>query len=114
MNKMDKRKAYNRAKKRVAEERGFYTHATVYVVMNIIIFIFKIQIGDYVNSERYNDFLPWNVVSTPVLWGIGLLGHGLWTFRHKNGLGKLFNRSIFSKEWEEKKIEEFMNKNNEL
>jgi len=112
MNKMDKRKIYNRAKKRATEERSFYKHATVYVVMNIIIIIFKIQISDYVNNEEYDNYLSWNLVSTPVLWGLGLLGHGLWTFRNRNGLGKLFNRSVFSKEWEEKKIKELMSKTN--
>ncbi|WP_378184036.1 2TM domain-containing protein [Aquimarina sp. SS2-1] len=112
MNDFEKRKAYKIAEKKIQEERGFYTHLTVYVVMNIVIFIFKIQIGDYVNSEGYHNYLPWNLIITPILWGLGLIGHGLWTFRDNNGLGKIFNRSIFSKKWEEQKIKEFINKNN--
>ncbi|WP_298546392.1 2TM domain-containing protein [uncultured Aquimarina sp.] len=114
MNDFDKRKAYKKAKKRVKEERSFYGHATVYVVMNIIIFLFKIELGDYINDEGYNNYLPWNLISTPLLWGLGLLGHGLWTFREKNGLEKLLNQSIFSKKWEDKKIKEFMEEKNDI
>ncbi|WP_405207593.1 2TM domain-containing protein [Aquimarina sp. LLG6339-5] len=114
MSDNDKRNAYNSAKKRVKEERSFFSHVAVYVVMNIIIIIFKIKIGDYINSENYDNYLPWNLFSAPILWGIGLLAHGLWTFRGKNGLGKLFSKSIFGKEWEEQKIEEFMNKKNDI
>ncbi|WP_158596930.1 2TM domain-containing protein [Aquimarina sp. BL5] len=114
MNDFDKRKAYRKAKKRVKEERSFYGHATVFFVMNIIIFIFKIKVGDYVNSEDYNNFLTWNLISTPLLWGLGLLGHGLWTFREKNGLEKLLNQTIFSRKWEDKKIKEFMEEKNDI
>lgn len=114
MNDFDKRKAYKNAKKRVTEERAFYSHATVYVVMNIVIFIFKIELGDYIDDEGYNNYLIWNLIGTPIIWGLGLLGHGLWTFRDKNGLGKLFKRSIFSKNWEEKKIKEFMEEKNNI
>ncbi|WP_280935501.1 2TM domain-containing protein [Aquimarina sp. 2201CG14-23] len=114
MNNIDKRKAYKQARKRVIEERSFYSHATVYVIMNIVIFLFKIKVGDYVDNEEYNNYIFWNLISTPVLWGLGLLGHGLWTFREKNGLGKLFNKSIFSKKWEQRKIKEFMNENKDL
>lgn len=114
MNNQEKHIAYKKAEKRVKEERGFYKHAAVYLLMNVIIFIFKIKIGDYVNSENYESFLPWNLIITPLLWGIGLLGHGLWTFREKSGLDKLVNRSIYSKKWEEKKIKEIMNEVDEL
>ncbi|SEL41052.1 2TM domain-containing protein [Aquimarina amphilecti] len=114
MNDHDKIKAYKKAKKRIVEERSFYSHVAIYIVMNIVIFIFKIKIGDYVNDEGYDNYLPWNLITTPLLWGLGLLGHGLWTFREKNGLGKLFNKSIFSKKWENQKIKEFMDEQDNI
>ncbi len=114
MNDLDKVKVYKRAKKRMIEERSFYTHAAIYVVMNVVILFFKIELSDYLDSERYSNILVWNIISTPILWGLGLLGHGLWTFRDKNGLGKLFNRSVFSKKWEEQKIKELINENNDF
>lgn len=114
MNSTNKIRAYDKAKKRIAEEKGFYTHFIVYIVMNIIIVIFKIQLGEYVHNEGYNNYLFWNLLSTPLLWGLGLLGHNLWTFRKKNGIHKLFSKSVFGKKWEEQKINEFMNKNNEI
>ena len=111
MNDQQKRTAYNNARKRIDEERGFYTHLAAYIIMNIIIILFKIQIGISLDSTGYNNFLVWNVILTPILWGIGLLIHGLWVFRRTNGLKKIITLSFFSKEWEQKKINKFMDTN---
>ncbi|WP_299444038.1 2TM domain-containing protein [uncultured Aquimarina sp.] len=100
-------KRYKKAKKRVEEEQSFYTHLSVYIVVNIAIIIVILYFKDYI----YDGYLIPNLISSPLLWGIFLLGHGLLAFRGKNGLGKLFKKSIFSKKWEEKKIKELMNDN---
>ena len=39
-NKFIEQDRYERAKKRVKDIKGFYTHALVYVVINIMIFIY--------------------------------------------------------------------------
>ncbi len=109
MNNIKQIKAYKNAKKRISEERSFYAHCIVYIIMNVIIFSFKLKLGSYLNSEDYNEYLFWNILSTPFFWGIGLLGHGLWIFRETNGLQKLLARSVYSTEWEKRKIQEFMN-----
>ncbi|MDR2967338.1 MAG: 2TM domain-containing protein [Methanobacteriaceae archaeon] len=85
---------YKRAKKRLKEIKGFYIHLFVYIVINIFLFII-------------------NTVSTPgawwflfplLFWGIGLLFHFLRVF--------VFENKIFGKEWEEKKIKEYMDDEN--
>ncbi|KAA1244285.1 2TM domain-containing protein [Aquimarina sp. RZ0] len=105
MENLELQKRYSKAKKRVQEEQSFYTHLSVYIVINVAIIIVILQLKDYI----YDGYLIINLISSPVLWGVFLLGHGLWAFREKNGSGKLFSRSFFSKEWEDRKIEKIMN-----
>ena len=90
-----KEQAYVRAQKRVKELKGFYWHAFWYVAVNI--FIIAIVA---INSNNY-DFWNFGTFTTAFFWGIGLGFHALGVF------GK---NLIFSKNWEERKIKEYMNK----
>ena len=87
---------YERAEKRVKRIKGFYTHAIVYVVINIMLVIVKIQ-----NLDSRESFLQWQNFTTLFFWGIGLLAHGISIFTPNFMLGK---------DWEERKIKELMEK----
>jgi hypothetical protein len=88
---------YNLAYKRVKKIKGFYVHALVYVLVNLFI----IATSYNRNSFDSFDFFRWETFSTAFLWGIGLLVHGL----------SVFGRNIFfGQNWEERKIQEFMEK----
>jgi len=87
----DDQDRYRRARRRVREIRAFYLHLTVFVAVNILLHVI-------------------NFVATPTVywafwplfgWGIGLLAHGLATYRWMPFVGK---------EWEERKIRELMDK----
>jgi hypothetical protein len=84
--------AYRRARRRVREIRGFYVHVAVFVAVNILLHL----INFVATPKVYWAFWPL------VGWGIGLLAHGLATFRWMPFLGK---------DWEERKIRELMDKN---
>jgi len=85
---------YFRAEKRVKEIKGFYIHLIVYcLIISAIIFI----------NLRYTPqfHLFW---FSALGWGLGLFFHWLGIFGFQLiGLGK---------DWEDRKIKEFMNKNN--
>jgi len=84
---------YLRAKKKVDNLKGFYSNLVSYCL--IIPFLYFINV---MTSPGYYWF--WY----PMLgWGLGLCFHAFAVFNHKLGLGK---------DWEERKIKEFMNKNN--
>ena len=87
---------YQEAAKRVKKIKGFYTHLTVYIVVNIMIIIVNVQ-----NLDEGESFLKFKTFSTALFWGIGLAAHGLSVF-----LPSL----IMGKDWEEKKIKELMEK----
>ena len=88
---------YSLAYKRVKRIKGFYVHAMVYVLINIFIVY-----GNYFgNSIKDYDFWSWQTFSTALFWGIGLLAHGM----------SVFGRNLFfGQNWEERKIQEFMEK----
>ncbi|RZS93342.1 2TM domain-containing protein [Aquimarina brevivitae] len=99
MNDFEKQQAYERAKKKVEKEKGFYIHLTAYVIINIFLLLLNLDFADR-GLER---LLDWKLYITPIAWGIGLLFHFLSVF------GPNF---IFSKDWEERKIKELMDKEN--
>jgi len=82
---------YEKAKKRVEEIKGFYTHAIVYVVINIGLFLLNLFTAPGV----------WWFYWVLFGWGIGLFFHAMGIF--------VFNR-FPSKKWEEQKIKEVMDK----
>ncbi len=85
---------YIEAKRKVKSMKGFYLHATVYVLVNLFIISQNVQEGESLsNMDNY-----W----TAIFWGIGLLAHGI----------SVFSPNVFfGKDWEEKKIRELMDKN---
>lgn len=89
---------YEKAKKRVKDIKGFYTHATVYFLVNL--FLLLAQLGLFSGNFRLG--MPeWGYFTTPFFWGIGLFFHGLHVFKD--------NISLF-KDWEQRKIREYMEK----
>jgi hypothetical protein len=95
MNTQDEIK-YQEALKRVKKLKGFYTHAIVYVFINIFIFFLNVN-----NLNEGESYFQLKNFFTAFFWGIGLLAHGLSTF---------LPYFILGKDWEERKIKEFMEK----
>jgi hypothetical protein len=88
---------YNLAYKRVKRIKGFYIHALVYVFVNLFI----VASSYSKNSFDTEVFLRWETFSTALFWGIGLVAHGI----------SVFGRNLFfGQNWEERKIQEFMEK----
>lgn len=85
---------YKEALIRVKKIKGFYTHLSVYIIVNLMILI-----TNYQNLESGESFFQWRSFTTVFFWGIGLLSHALSTF---------MPNWIFGKKWEERKINEFM------
>ena len=93
---------YNIAYKKVKRIKGFYSHLRIYVIINVLIVISSLNRNFFGSSFNENGLSDWHTYSTAIFWGIGLLAHGL----------SVFGREIFfSNDWEEKKIQEYMDKN---
>ena len=82
---------YQQAKRRVGEIRGFYIHLVVYVLVNAFLFLLDITMSPEVL------WFYWPLLG----WGIALVLHGASIFGFGRWLGP---------EWEEKKIEEYMDR----
>ena len=87
---------YQEALKRVKRLKGFYTHAIVYVIINIMIVILNIQ-----NLNEGETYFQFKNFMTAFFWGIGLVAHGFTVF---------VPNWILGQNWEQRKIKEFMEK----
>jgi len=102
---------YEQAVNHVKKIRGFHRHVLIYFIINIILIVVKRIPVIYVltdNQTADHAFIDWidiNIWSTPVLWGIGLLFHGLYVYRFKFS---------FFRAWEERKIKEFMKEDSSI
>lgn len=88
-----KEEAYLRAKEKVKKIMGFYWHLASYIIVNLFIIIVIVTNG--------GKLFSFGTFATPIFWGIGLLFHFLSVF------GPDF---LFGKNWEERKIKEYMEK----
>jgi len=95
MNEFEKENKYLRAKKQVAEIKKFYTGLLYYLV--VIIFLAGLN---YYKNEWSNPWFLWAVFG----WGIGILFKAFKVFRYM---------PFVNKNWEERKIKEFMDNDNE-
>lgn len=95
MNTQDEIK-YQEALKRVKKIKGFYTHAIVYVFVNIMIVFLNVK-----NLDPGESYFQFKNFMTAFFWGICLVAHGLSVF---------VPNWIMGQNWEERKIKEFMEK----
>lgn len=107
---MEESKKYSKAKKRVEDIKGFYQHLIVYLLVNIGLIVLRSPImvffADNTPPRADENFLEWldlNLLVTPLVWGIGLLIHGIAVFGATPG---------FVKKWEKRKINEYLEEDN--
>jgi len=80
---------YNKAKKRVEEIKGFYSHLFSYIGVNIVLIVINMV----------SSFGTWWFYWVTIFWGIGLFWHAMGVF--------VFGR-MTSGSWEEKKIKQIL------
>jgi uncharacterized protein involved in cysteine biosynthesis len=86
---------YIKAKRRVEKEKGFYTHLIIYLLVNTILTLVKVW-GDFNSWDSFvNEFLSIDVLSSWTIWGVFLILH--------------FISFKYGTQWEERKIQEYMN-----
>ena len=92
---------YERAKKRVDNIKGFYGHFAAYFIVNTFISSNKV-IRNMNKGESFSEaFFDFGTFALWLFWGIGVFFHFYGVF------GKDY---IFSKDWEQKKLDEFIEK----
>jgi hypothetical protein len=89
---MDEQQLYERARTRVGALKGFYLHATAFVVVNIGLFAINVLAGGV-------WWFYWPLMG----WGIGLGLHALAVFGFGGG-------GPWGQDWEERKTRDIMSK----
>jgi hypothetical protein len=80
---------YQKAKERVDEIKGFYTHLTVYIVINLMLFTINML------TSPEGLWFIWPLMG----WGVAIVLHALSVYSPGLGLGA---------DWEQRKIKELM------
>ena len=92
----EREEAYLRAEKKLKELKGFYWHLFWYVAVNIFLWV-----SIFNGLDANESFFQYGHFATAFFWGIGLFFHWLGVF------GKYL---VFSRNWEDRKIREIMDK----
>ena len=88
----EEQQRYERARKRVEALKGFYIHATAFVLVNVALFAINTLVGG-----------AWWFYWPLIGWGIGLGAHALSVFG-------VSGRGPWGRDWEERKTREMMDK----
>lgn len=92
-----------RAAQHIKALKGFYIHLTVYILVNTMISAVGV-VGNMSSGDSFiAAFTDFGTFSTWIFWGIGVFFHGVKVFG--------FN-PFFSKEWEERKIKQYLEEDN--
>ena len=86
---MDQDERYERAKKRVADIKSFWSHLTVYAVMMIVLLLIDV----FAEGDSKNWWVQWPALG----WGVAVVLHGAKIYGPRMGSG-----------WEQRKIKELM------
>jgi hypothetical protein len=95
-------KEFENAKRKMTILKGFYIHLLVFIGVNILLWFMQANWDGGTPDFRY-----WLRLNSTYFWGAGIFAHGVYTFYTVKLNGKLF------KSWEEKKIKEIMEKEDE-
>jgi hypothetical protein len=91
---------YTRAKKRVEEIKKFYKHFAVYLVINFMFIGRRIYTDIRFGDSFFEAFTDIDNYGFFFWWGVFLIVHAIKVFGFP---------SLFNKDWEERKVKEFMN-----
>lgn len=81
--------AREKAKRRVEKVKGFYSHLGIFIVINVLLVLLNV-----LTTPGY-----WWFYWVTLFWGIAVIFHGLRVFGREK---------VFSREWEKKKIQQYM------
>lgn len=93
-----------KAQKRVKLIKQFYRHLKLYIIINVLLYMMKFILIDFftkqgIQDEGFYSWLEWNAI----LWGIGLIIHGICVFNWHHKL-----KPNFMKDWEAKQMIKFL------
>lgn len=101
--KLSEEQKYVIARKRVEKISKFYKHLGTYIIVNIFLSAIFI-VGDINDGDTFNEaFWDYNNYKIWLFWGIGIIFNALNVFGF---------RLFLNKNWEEKKIQQYMDEQN--
>lgn len=96
--------SFIKARNRVSHIKSLYAHLVLFVLGTTTLLLFKTRIINYLiakgaTDEGFLDWIAWQIVFIPILWGLILALFGLYLFKFKIN---------FLKKWEERQMRKYM------
>lgn len=91
---------YKKAVEKVKQIKGCYIHLTIYIIINTLYFLLCF---DIIPPGLQIGHPKWPIFISPITWGTAVFFHWLYVFKGK-GLPAML------KHWEERKINEYIEK----
>ena len=96
---------YVKAKKKVDAIKGFYFNVLKFVIITLLILVFKGRIMEIfiekgVEDENILQWIEWNILAIPIIWGLVLLIIGLRLFVFKSNILKNWEKGQIQKHLE--------------
>jgi hypothetical protein len=100
---------YVKAKKRVDDIKGFYFNLIKFAIITLLILVFKGRVLEFfiekgVEDESILQWIEWNILVIPVIWGLVLFVMGLRLFMFKSNI---------LKNWEKRQIQKHLESDQE-
>lgn len=92
----DTQEQFLKAKKKVHNIKVFYIHLVGYLIV-VALLLYNL----YIMAGPHKEFFFWFDIIILAAWSVFILVHGWHVFK---------GRIVFKKSWEERKMEEFINK----
>lgn len=96
----NKEQQYINAKNKVKNVKVFYVHLIGYIIL-VMLLLYNLYIID--EHNQYANFFTWFNLVIIAAWSVFIFLHGWNVFK-----GRLF----FKKDWEDKKVQEFLDREN--
>lgn len=104
---------YELARDRVKNLKYFYQHFLVFVILSVILLInghpiLTVLKHKGATDQEFLNWVAWNILLLPVIWGMVVLVHGLVVFRNKAKYRTHMLTPGFVKRWEERQLEKYL------
>lgn len=103
-----------KAQKRVNDMKKFYRHLRIYIIINGLLLLIKLNLFDWFKDDyewmqnpEFSDWAILNIFGTPIIWGLGLLIHALYVFKFESKSWKELKPGFLAK-WEKKQLNKFL------
>lgn len=109
---MNKGISFKQARKRLNEIKELYKYLGIFVIFSVLLIWIKTDIlewflDDAIQNTAFKQWLTWNVIGIPIIWGAGLVIYTIYILKVKYNTWEELKPKLL-KDWEKKQIQKIL------